>query len=216
MLLLQKVNGYLRLTRQILSVYHKANSQLKPGVTLVTEDSIARRVEKRWAEAVQLANNRGSQMVRKKEQLMKLMDKLFNIFYCKCQIVTCDDSGCNEDCVSEAHIVCDCPRDQRLPAMELLFIKDQVDKVGRGKMCIASVDVKETTRLQKLSDRRKKIKDDLLKNKNAEISRKANEWGDSGDFSDDTQVDDDNNNKGDKDSDFVRNFKKKAGQIFST
>ena len=60
--------------------------------------------------------------------------------------MTCDDSGCNEDCVSEAHIVCDCPRDQRLPAMELLFIKDQVDKVGRGKMFIASVDVKETTR----------------------------------------------------------------------
>ena len=58
----------LRLARQILSVYHKANSDLKPGLTLVREDSIAKRLERRWADAVQLANRRGSKMAMKREQ----------------------------------------------------------------------------------------------------------------------------------------------------
>ena len=46
----------------------------------------------------------------------------------------------------------------KIPPLELPFVKDQREKIGRGKMGMAGVDQDETNRLQGKMDRKRKRK----------------------------------------------------------
>ena len=145
----------LNLTEQLLAVYHKANSLFKPGDILITHRAIAQKIDNAWTKAILIVNKRAKVNKSTKDFIDK-MDKLFNILYSKCEIVACLEKGCKDDCLQGAHSICSCPRLNKIPPLELPFIKDQREKVGRGKLSIAGVDQGETNRLQGLIDRKEK------------------------------------------------------------
>ena len=184
------------LTKQILAVYHKANSQFKPGLILITEKSIVNKVERKWTEVISLVNRKVKSTVKKKEVFMKNMDKLFNIFYCKCEIITCFQRGCKEDCLLKLHIICDCPRDHKIPLLEIPFVKDQREKIGRGKLEMGGIDFEETERLQRQIDRTRKDLESLMR-RLEEAKAAQNQIAGTSSAQDEEVIEDD-----DKDTDF--------------
>ena len=88
----------LNLTEQLLAVYHKANSLFKPGDILITHRAIAQKIDNAWTKAILIVNKRAKVNKSTKDFIDK-MDKLFNIFYCKCEIVNCLEKGCKDDCM---------------------------------------------------------------------------------------------------------------------
>ena len=93
-------------------------------------------------------NGKGKNLKSRKETFLKKLDKLFDIIVCKCEITTCEEKGCPSDCKKFAHIDCDCLRPQKIPPIELSFVKDQRLKVDKGQLRIGGVDAKETERLE--------------------------------------------------------------------
>ena len=72
------------------------------------------------------------------------LDKLFDLCKCKCKIYECAEKSC-VGCKYRAHIDCKCREEDKIPLMELAFMKSQRDKVGdRGSMQIGSKDFIET------------------------------------------------------------------------
>ena len=82
--------------------------------------------------------------------LQDKLDKLLDPLYCKCQpIQECSEVGClgskqKPSCLVGAHLTCSCPRDNKIPKLELLFVKSQREKKGeKAGLQIASADFKE-------------------------------------------------------------------------
>ena len=46
------------------------------------------------------------------------LDKLFDLAKCKCKIYGCAEQSC-EGCEYQAHVICKCPRNEKIPLMEL-------------------------------------------------------------------------------------------------
>ena len=67
-----------------------------------------------------------------KEDIVDQLDKLLDITTCKHTIKLCDDdgSGCvnGKECKSGAHIDCSCPREMKIPVLELKFLHSQRNK----------------------------------------------------------------------------------------
>ena len=137
---------------------------------------------------------------------MKNMDKLFNIFYCKCEIITCFQRGCKEDCLLKLHIICDCPRDHKIPLLEIPFVKDQREKIGRGKLEMGGIDLEETERLQRQIDRTRKDLESLMR-RLEEAKAAQNQIAGTSSAQDEEEMEDN-----DKDTDFQVNIIKKSKQ----
>ena len=72
-----------------------------------------------------------------KEDFVSNLDRFFDICRCHCQILSCVYSGCPMSCLARVHIACSCPKESKIPALELEFISYQRRKLGvRGKMII--------------------------------------------------------------------------------
>ena len=91
----------------------------------------------------------------------KKLDMLLDITKCHCQIEPCSvnppctDPKTGRKCKQGAHITCTCPREERLPKLELLFIHKQREKIGdKGGMQIAAPDVPESKRQNALLARK--------------------------------------------------------------
>ena len=194
----------MNLTDQVLAVYHKANSQFKPGTILITQRAISEKIQNAWKKAMSMVQKK-TKVNKDSREFMNKMDRLFNLFYCKCGIVSCLDEGCKDDCIQGAHSICSCPRVNRIPPLELPFVKDQKEKVGRGGMGIAGVDQDETKRLQGQMDRKKKTEEGLVNMKvKSLISRSSTQIVDPAD----NDVVDDSDN----DQDCNMNIKKVSSQ----
>ena len=53
------------------------------------------------------------------------LGKLFDIVIYKFRILLCDDFSNCEGCEAQAHIICDCKDDQKIPEFEVLYVLDQ-------------------------------------------------------------------------------------------
>ena len=85
--------------------------------------------------------------VPKRERAVFLadLDKLFNILVCGCSFTSCVEAKCDDENCSDVHINCSCPRESRIPKLELAYLRDQREKVGRkGSLQISTKDLKET------------------------------------------------------------------------
>ena len=98
----------MNLTEQILEVYHKANSQFKPGTVLITQNAICQKVQNVWKKSCLMANKR-TKVNKDSREIMNKTDKLFNLLYCKCDIDTCPENACKEDYIQGDHIICSSP-----------------------------------------------------------------------------------------------------------
>ena len=101
---------------------------------------------------------------KKRENFLKNLPLLFDIISCKCKILPCTPitSYLCPGTVSCTgfHVACSCPKDHRIPDVEVSFIKDQRDKVGTfgGKQVLRGIDKKATVKLQEKDIRKEKKK----------------------------------------------------------
>ena len=67
---------------------------------------------------------------------------------CKCKIKSCEEFSCHDkQCSTKAHILCTCPREKKIPIIELEFILKERQKRGeKGGMQIALADLPEDAR----------------------------------------------------------------------
>jgi hypothetical protein len=137
--------------------WQKSNPKFCPPVT-IKQDSIEQKLSKLWKRVSVLAQNRAKQA--EKEKLLGLLDRLFDITVCNCPIKLCSDPGskCKDvkECTQKAHNPdCTCPRDCKVPAMELRWLAGQRAKIGeKSDMRMSGVDKKETAKQQKATKRK--------------------------------------------------------------
>ena len=112
---------------------------------VVGELGIQKRLQTAWETLQKIVWKQKIKEAQVKDFEAKL-DKLVNIAKCKCEIQTCETLKCSEhcdkcravrtvasaacqECQVGAHITCTCPKDVKLPVLELLFIS----KIKSGK-----------------------------------------------------------------------------------
>jgi len=160
----------------LLAQWTKANSKFKYPV-IIHEVTIQERLTDLWDKASDVSLGRGA--LAKKEKFTEDLDKLFDILHCKCKIVLCSEYDCNDpNCSQKAHVNCNCKRDQKIPGIELMFIKAQRDKQGRvSTHMIASRDVPETKRQEAELQRQETIRlsEEKRAKKIEELARKDRE-----------------------------------------
>ena len=108
-----------------------------------------------------------------KEEIVDQLDKLLDITTCKHTIKLCDDdgSGCvnRKECKRGAHINCSCPKEMKIPVLELKFLYSQRNKVGEhSDMMISGIDLKETERQNKAAKQK-------IREQEAEMKKKRKE-----------------------------------------
>ena len=192
----QSTMGMLeKVLEQIKVRWKRANFKFQPPLT-AQDKSILDRLSSLWEKCSKIARDRAS--VKDKIKFEEGLDKLFDITKCKCPFVSCDNelvtcTGCHCDdpecqgCPKNAtdlppcHILCRCPPDQKLPILELPFIKAQREKVGeKSSVMIVTPDQKEskkqTAEIEKKNEKQKKKeakdkKDEAKKKKEEEIRK---------------------------------------------
>ncbi|KAG7174294.1 hypothetical protein Hamer_G003227 [Homarus americanus] len=117
-------------------------------------------------KAVETSLGKGN-LARKNEYLHTL-DTLFDILTCKCSIQLCSESNCSHSGKREnnSHIDCGCPREKKIPVLELEFIKAQRTKAeGHGSMQMGSIDYSETKKQIANAKKREQIREREQKKK---------------------------------------------------
>ena len=140
------------LTKLILNQWQKSNDDFQPPVTKDAR-SISRSIESKWRLLRLISRNKANK--GSKEIIMPLLDKLFDITNCRCEIYLCNHDTVNCDgCSAGAHISCSCPRLQKIPNLELKWLYYQRQKVGeKSQLQISRNDSIETKRKIKVCKR---------------------------------------------------------------
>ena len=151
--------------RAVLSQWSQMNTQMMS--TLVKEKEVVRRVFVLWTRMEEVASGgkkkasgkrkKYGQAGEQRKAFVASLDKLFDIVSCQCTILSCSEFSCSDNCKAGVHIDCSCPKETRIPELELEFIHDQRKKSGvKGRLMIAGRDMVETARQQKLLSRQLK------------------------------------------------------------
>ena len=128
--------------RAVLSQWSQMNTQMMS--TLVKEKEVVRRVFVLWTRMEEVASGgkkkasgkrkKYGQAGEQRKAFVASLDKLFDIVSCQCTILSCSEFSCSDNCKAGVHIDCSCPKETRIPALELEFINDQrknlVSKAG--------------------------------------------------------------------------------------
>ena len=145
----------------LLAQWGKANAQLVHPV-LIAERTIHLKLKACWENAFKLSTGQGK--LKDKEKLSLQLDKLFDILRCHCPINLCVEIGCSLTCKQEAHITCNCKREEKIPVLELRFIRSQRDKEGSNSSHMIGGQDKPESKKQE-----KAIKNKEKKQQNAEM-----------------------------------------------
>ena len=83
-----------------------------------------------------------------------MLGEVFDVLVCSCKIISCRDFGCDK-CDFDAHIICDCPKEFKIPKKELSYVLDQRGRTGgaRGTFQMKGLDLKEMANMDKTSSR---------------------------------------------------------------
>ena len=149
----------------VLSLWTQMNTQMTRA--LVKEKEVVRRVFLLWTRMEEVASGgrkkasgkrkKYGQAGEERKAFMANLDQLFDIVSCQCPILSCSEFSCSDSCKAKVHTNCSCPKEIRIPELELEFINDQRRKSGsKGKLMIAGRDKVETARQQKLLLRQQK------------------------------------------------------------
>ena len=140
----------------IVQQWQKSNARFQPPV-IIKEKSIINKVMRLWSRVEEVVWGRAKKAEREKVEL--LLDKLLDITSCSHTILLCEDpdSSCNEgkSCKVKAHTKCDCPRENKVPVMELRWLAAQRAKVGEKSSMMMTTNDKDETERQKKSAKRK-------------------------------------------------------------
>ena len=140
----------------ILDVWRRANAKLVEIPIRTADKAIQARIVRKWKTLQNIAAKNGNVSKRERKSFPKELDRLFDILTCGCEFKHCIEMNCKDADCSSPHINCNCPREAKIPKLDLPFIKDQRQKCGsKGQLQMALKDQKETTR-QVEADKRKK------------------------------------------------------------
>ena len=155
---------------EVKARWNRASSKFQPPIT-VQDKGVQEKLAVLWDKAQKIScKNITSQkeISRFEEQL----DKLVDLIKCKCPIYDCNDqavlckgchcqepncTGCpkNAPDLPPCHIVCTCPAKQKIPVLELPFIRAQRAKVGTKSVAmIVSIDEKESKKMRNKEERK--------------------------------------------------------------
>ncbi|KAG7155562.1 hypothetical protein Hamer_G030734, partial [Homarus americanus] len=86
-------------------------------------------------------------------EFLHTLDTLFDILTCKCSIQLCSESNCSHSGKREnnSHIDCGCPREKKIPVLELEFIKAQRTKAEGQGIPLINVNATKLSELVDLS-----------------------------------------------------------------
>ncbi|KAG7165939.1 hypothetical protein Hamer_G011852, partial [Homarus americanus] len=146
----------------------KANALFKPPVINQCR-TIELKLTKLWHKAVETSLGKGN--LARKNEFLHTLDTLFDILTCKCSIQLCSESNCSHSGKREnnSHIDCGCPREKKIPVLELEFIKAQRTKAeGQGSMQMGSIDYSETKKQIANAKKREQIRERRTKEENEE------------------------------------------------
>ena len=123
----------------VLDTWRKANAMLVDKDVRKSDKAITAMIKGAWENAYSADNsNKKAKHRFINRNFDAKLDKLFDILYCKCDFASCEDISCVKKSCDGVHIVCDCPERQKIPVIELAFIKDQREKIGsRGKLQVS-------------------------------------------------------------------------------
>ncbi|KAG7177385.1 hypothetical protein Hamer_G016669, partial [Homarus americanus] len=110
----------------------------------------------------------GKGNLARKNEFLHTLDTLFDILTCKCSIQLCSESNCSHSGKREnnSHIDCGCPREKKIPVLELEFIKAQRTKAeGQGSMQMGLIDYSETKKQIANAKKREQIREREQKKK---------------------------------------------------
>ena len=136
--------------------------QANPRLQLITEGSATSKIRRAFDSAHLLDNKKLKS--KKKKHFSDALDKLFDLMICQCDIEDCGEEDHN---CGGVHVMCNCELKNKVPQVELAWLKDQRDKIGTkgGKFFMSGVDKVEA---KIYSD---KVKREAKKALNEEIRR---------------------------------------------
>ena len=153
------------------SVWTRANAKLVDLSLRVSDKALATRIERKWTILAKIAGRSGKVTPREKQTFESDLDKLFNILICSCDFIDCSAAKCSDDNCPSVHIDCHCPRESKIPQLDLPFVKDQRGKTGtKGQMQMGLPDAQETARQLKAM-KRKEVEERRTAEKEAKRKR---------------------------------------------
>ena len=127
---------YETVEKKVRQKFHQAN----PRLPLITESSATNKIRRAFDSADLLDKKRLKS--KRKKYFIDSFDKVFDLVICQCELVDCaeEDHNCGG-----VHVICHCENKDKIPKLELAWIKDQRDKIGTkgGKFIMHGVDKKE-------------------------------------------------------------------------
>ena len=127
---------YETVEKKVRQKFHQAN----PRLPLITESSATNKIRRAFDSADLLDKKRLKS--KRKKYFIDSLDKVFDLVICQCELVDCAEE--DHDC-GGVHVICHCENKDKIPKLELAWIKDQRDKIGTkgGKFIMRGVDKKE-------------------------------------------------------------------------
>ena len=139
----------------IFAQWQRSNVKFVPPVT-IREDSVGKKVERLWGAVEEVVRGRSTKA--KKEKLEEQLDKLLDVIACPHKIQLCNEpgSGCKDvkGCRPRAHISCDCPKEKKVPVIELEWLHAQRTKIGEKSSMMIALDDKKETKKQRRAEKR--------------------------------------------------------------
>ena len=163
-----------RVLPEIKSIYSKVNSNL----VLNNDRTILAKLTTDFKQMKDLERSKAKG--KKKENFELKIGKLFDIILYKCKIVSCHDFSDCDGCQLQAHCLCECDAEDKIPQVELLYVLDQRCREGgsKGKFQIGSKDKKEIENMEEAAneamendENQKKIDDAVEEAKKKEAQR---------------------------------------------
>ena len=147
-----------KMAETVISQWLRANVEFSPPV-VITAKQLEVKLKGFWETARDIAHKR----ITKKKQIESFeqkLDKILDITKCRCQILSCKDFDCKQncrkckncnrcgecvkclefiECKQGCHIKCSCQKEQKIPILDLAFLDSQRRKTGeRGNVLIAA------------------------------------------------------------------------------
>ena len=154
----------------IVAQWQKANVKFDHPV-IVTLRQVTAKVEAVWVKVWEVCRGRGKK--KDKDKVAAMLDRLLDIVHCQCPILLCcePNSGCAHPslCKVKAHTMCSCSRAEKVPVLELEWLRSQREKLGeKGGMQMASADLPFSKQLLKTQENATR-KDEAIKKREAKV-----------------------------------------------
>ena len=126
--------------------WKKASKDFIPPVT-IREKTLKDKIIRKWNKLNSIVN-RTKKINQYSDECINELDTLCDICVCRCKITLCGQDGNDCDgCSQKAHIICNCPKEIKVPKLELFWLYHQRIKTSEiSKVQMSGIDTSEQGR----------------------------------------------------------------------